>query len=314
MNNAALAGVRDYDLTRASRYPDARAALEQADWLRWEELGGLRPSTLDQYSRATDVALKLFPSVAFREFTDSHLGAVATSFPPAGRQSRMAAYSKWFDWGFRMRKIEENPMLRLPSMRHRRKKYVDTYTDAEVERLCSLPLPDGPLLRILFESGLRKGEACHLRPMDYKPDSRSLVVLDGKGGKDRVIPAFKLLREAIAELVMFEAIEPKQYFWCGYRNTGRCKPPVPLRDRPCLPSTFHIWWTRCVSDAGVRYLKPHTTRHTFSTRLRRRGVSIDDLSVILGHESVDTTYNTYVHVEPDEVAARLAALVEDGMA
>ena len=44
---------------------------------------------------------------------------------------------------------------------------------------------------------------------------------------------------------------------------------------------------------------PHTFRHTFATRALERGVQIKSLSKLLGHGTVELTYNTYCHVTED---------------
>ena len=51
-----------------------------------------------------------------------------------------------------------------------------------------------------------------------------------------------------------------------------------------------------MGKAGVRYRKPHTTRHTYATEYLRRGGRIERLSRILGHSSVAITDEAYAHL------------------
>ncbi len=60
-----------------------------------------------------------------------------------------------------------------------------------------------------------------------------------------------------------------------------------------------------VVAAGVRYRTPHTARHTFATRWRLRGLGIDDLQILLGHSSINTTASIYVHTRVADVAERM---------
>jgi integrase len=72
--------------------------------------------------------------------------------------------------------------------------------------------------------------------------------------------------------------------------------------------SFHRWWERCLTDAGVRYKKPHTTRHTFATSWRRRGLAVDEIQLLLGHESIRTTSDLYVHTDVSDVAEHMAEI------
>lgn len=53
---------------------------------------------------------------------------------------------------------------------------------------------------------------------------------------------------------------------------------------------------RAASRCDMVNVTPHTLRHTFATRLFERGADVKTVSAILGHSSVNITYNTYIHV------------------
>jgi integrase len=78
--------------------------------------------------------------------------------------------------------------------------------------------------------------------------------------------------------------------------------PIPRQPRK------RYWWRRCLDTAGVRYRNPHMARHTFATRWRRLGLEPDYLQEILGHESVRTTIDTYVHTDIADVAQAMRVL------
>lgn len=314
----------EYDRLSASGNPDARAAREQTDWLASLELENLSPRTIDGYRRGTNVALNLFPDTAFDEFTDGELSHIAKTFPPAGRRTRMAAYSNWFAWGYRTRRLDENPMLRMPKTRRRSNKYIETFTEAEVERFYTLPMIDATLMVILIEGGLRKAEARNLRVSDFRPESLAdaphgrLIVFAGKGDKDRVVPASRRLKEAIEELKLFENLTQSDYFWYT-RNAGNGYSHV-RRDDPIGETSFVYWWNRVTKAAGVEYIKrnarknirgrgnPHVTRHTFATRWLRRGGRLETLSLVMGHASIRTTFDLYGHLDTRDVARDLALI------
>ncbi len=78
-----------------------------------------------------------------------------------------------------------------------------------------------------------------------------------------------------------------------------------VRTGPVGEGTFARWWRRSLETAGVRYRVPHTTRHTFATRWRRLGLAIDDLQILLGHASINTTASVYLHTTVHDVAQRM---------
>lgn len=69
---------------------------------------------------------------------------------------------------------------------------------------------------------------------------------------------------------------------------------------PLDPGTFRAWYKLFMSRGGFPPLKYHGLRHTFATRCIESGCDCKTLSVILGHRSVSTTFNLYVHPTPDQ--------------
>jgi integrase len=51
------------------------------------------------------------------------------------------------------------------------------------------------------------------------------------------------------------------------------------------------------------------TRHTFATRWRQRGLEMEEIQLLLGHESIRTTSDTYVQTDLIGVAAHMRELV-----
>jgi len=53
--------------------------------------------------------------------------------------------------------------------------------------------------------------------------------------------------------------------------------------------------------AGIERFGPHAIRHFFATRLMRQGVPLAKISKILGHASIKTTEQIYIHWLPKDV-------------
>ena len=302
-----VTNVIAFDVLRDSRHRDARSARDQADWLTWLDLGGIRPRTLDDYERATAVALRMFPNFAFDEFTDGELVHVFKTFPPTSRRIRVAAYRSWFKWGVQTRRLERNPMDLMPKMRQPPRKPVNIYTAAEIRALEALPSPDGPLMAVLLRTGIRKGEARRLRRRHIDLGRGNLQVVNGKGGKDRDVPLYSDVIGILDGLLTLEGINPDDYLWHTRPGGGS----VIQRDRPIGEGSFARWWRRSLEQANVRYLNPHAARHTYATTWRRRGLPVDEIQLLLGHESIRTTSDLYVQTDIADVAAHMAQILDD---
>jgi integrase len=296
------------DPLRDTRHREARSARELADWLAWLELGGTAPRTLDAYERTCAGLLRNMPDTPFDEFTDGDLARFLMTFPAKSRRIRKAHISSWFKWGYKTDRIAANPVEKLPVMKRTSQPVIDVFTDAERAALCALPSPDGQLMTLLFDAGLRKAEAIHMRVRRLDLDNGLVIVKEGaKGSKDRVVPMTQALRTAAAELVLLEGLEPDDYLW--YDKPGGGWATRVRHSKPIGETSFGRWWTRCLYDADVEYRKPHTTRHTFATRWRQRGLDLDELQQLMGHASVATTSDMYVHTKVDAIARKMDALI-----
>lgn len=304
----ARVGAYALDPLRDSRHRDARSARDLADWLAWLELGNKAARTLDTYERYAAVLLRSFPGRAFDEFTDGDLAHVLALFPPRSRHIVKAALNSWFKWGYRTRRIQGNPVDMLPAMTYRPNRSYDLFSEAEADALCALPSPDGHLMTLLFWSGLRRAEARFLtgRRLDFERDQ--VIVIDGaKGGKTRRVPLIQRSRIAALELVTLEGVGPADYLWSVRPGGGKR-----VRRTQAIGNTsFDGWWKRSLIAADVRHRNPHMTRHTYASKLRQLGVPMEDIQQFLGHESLATTSNTYVHANAEDRAERLRVAVGD---
>lgn len=303
----AAAVAREYEPLLDKSYRKTKLGSDVTAWLSWMELGGAADRTLDQYERDLAKLCKQYPTRKLAEITDADLSATLKTFPKGSRRVRKAAYDSFFKWAIRTRRIEKNPCDFLPQVKRTPQRYIDTFTDAEVDDLTTLPFVDGALMLILAEAGLRKAEARALQVRRVKLDvgeHGELVVIRGKGGKDRVVPIGQRLHDALAELLLLEPMEPQDFLWYSRPGGGHSI----SRARMIGDGSFDRWWKRCLKDAGVRYRNPHVARHTFATRWLRRGGRLETLSIVMGHASIQTTADLYAHLDTRDIAADVAVI------
>ncbi len=149
-------------------------------------------------------------------------------------------------------------------------------------------------LEILYASGMRVSELLSL-PRTALSGDAVLLMIKGKGGKERVVPLSDAAKDAAATMV------------AGADKRGRWL--FPGRD-PRLPMTrqgFFKLLKLVALDAGLdpERVSPHVLRHSFASHMLARGADLRTLQVLLGHADIATT-QIYTHV----LAERLQRLIE----
>lgn len=137
----------------------------------------------------------------------------------------------------------------------------------------------GLMMQTLLLSGLRVSEFVALRIEDLSWTERALFVENGKGGKRRRVRMPQGLAQALRIHV-------------GTREAG----PLFVSQRGGAYGTRRVQQLvkETASEAGItRRVHPHLLRHTYAMDLRRRGVEVDVIRDLLGHESVATTQHYY---------------------
>jgi integrase/recombinase XerC len=131
-------------------------------------------------------------------------------------------------------------------------------------------------------------EATALQTSDIQISSRkgSVLIRQGKGGKQRSVPLNTEARKALQE---WYAVRPESEFvWTevegdeGSSLTGR---------------TIQRVLARYAIDANLENLSPHILRHSFAKNLVNAGVGLEKVAALLGHENLNTTR---VYVTPGE--------------
>ncbi len=197
-------------------------------------------------------------------------GLKATSCNSAIRA--INAYLKWSGSSLKVRQLKE-PQLVLP-----------TFTDGQVKRLVSWK-PKGKyqwrlrlLTLFLLDTGCRISEARGLRVREIDFDNL-LVMLDGKGRKQRMVPFSFELRKAMFRYCKESSRTPDSLLFAS-RTETRLTNRNALRDVKLLCKRLGF-------DPPARTL--HAFRHTFAVNYLRRGGSVFHLQKVLGHSSLEMT-------------------------
>ncbi len=140
---------------------------------------------------------------------------------------------------------------------------------------------DVALFTLLYGCGLRIAEALGLDRRDIPLDDsgRDIMVITGKGGKQRIVPMLPIVISSIDDYL---AVCPfkggDRPLFLGARG-GRLNPGVVQRQMRRLRAALGLPETAT----------PHALRHSFATHLLGAGGDLRSIQELLGHESLSTT-------------------------
>jgi integrase/recombinase XerD len=199
---------------------------------------------------------------------------------------------------------------------------------SDVDRLlvCAKALADAPeatasqrlrtlrmycLLEVLYATGLRVSELVSLPLAASRRDAR-MIVVRGKGNKERLVPLNEPSRQAMADyLAAMEALKQEK------KNSGPASKNGSASKWlfPSFGESGHLTRQHFARElkelapaAGLapRLVSPHVLRHAFASHLLHNGADLRVVQTLLGHTDISTT-QIYTHV----VEERLKSLVRD---
>ncbi len=163
---------------------------------------------------------------------------------------------------------------------------VDRLLDA-IDVSTPLGVRDRALFELVYSCGLRISEASGLLVSNLHLEERLLVV-HGKGDKERMIPFGEVAREKLEDYLM--NVRPLLV-------NGKTVAEVFVNYRGEPMSRKGIWkrFKELEVMSGVN-AKVHTLRHSFATHLLAGGADLRTVQELLGHSDLSTT-TIYTHVE-----------------
>lgn len=195
--------------------------------------------------------------------------------------------------------IEDNPFSYIQMKRQQNKlprffyeKEMDTLFQA-AEGTKPLDYRNQAILEVLYGTGIRVIECANITLQDIDFE-RSVILILGKGGKERFVPFGSFAEDAIRAYLeegraplMNKFNEQHQYLFVNHRGAQ-------------------------ITDAGIQYIlkelikksslttniHPHMFRHTFATHLLNNGADLRTVQELLGHSSLSST-QIYTHVTTD---------------
>lgn len=261
------------------------------------DLNGLADELGDDITRASAEQLRV------------HIDNIlAQGLKPKTAARRLSCLRQFFQFLFAegIRTDDPTSVLDSPKQGARLPKYL---SEDEVDQLLQASRAhDKPtslrltaILELLYATGLRISELVSL-PLSAVARERPVIIVRGKGSKERMVPIGAPARAAVAAYLevrpTFVPVKSKSSTWLF----------------PARSATGHM-----SRDAAAKALKelavvagiapsrvsPHVLRHSFASHLLAHGADLRSLQQMLGHADISST-QIYTHVLDE----RLRRLVE----
>ena len=205
---------------------------------------------------------------------------------------RLSSLSSWFRFLRRRGFLEADIMAKVSAPKQPKRLPV-FFKESETERLYSEGLfatdfmgqRDKLMLRMLYETGMRRSELAGLKVLSVDFSSMTIKVL-GKRNKERLIPIENELAHNIKDYLALKEQEMGESEWLFVGRKGRQITPADVYQ------TVRKYMT-ALSNADR--ISPHVFRHSFATHILNEGGSIEAIRELLGHADLATT-EVYTHV------------------
>ncbi len=274
---------------------------------------GLSDRTIKYYKETIDFFLlrvqkniKDVTSDDIRLYTAIRLKKDKVTSTTAGNELRNLR--SFYNWLQTEELIKRNPMAKIEPIK-KEKIQKEAFTEDEVELIraaCASEM-EAAIVEVLLSTGCRVGELVKMERQDITGET---ILVHGKGRKDRFVYLNARARIALGKYMSERSDEVKYIFPKSINATSSQKMKKVrrewfkhadliadgVRDVSGIEKTIKEIGRR----AKVDNVHPHRFRRTCATLALRRGMPIEQVSKMLGHEQLSTT-QIYLDLSEEEV-------------
>jgi len=235
-------------------------------------LRGLRAENLSQRTLETygeslrqfinflcEKGMPIEPGKVTREYVEDFITELLAKWKPATANNRYRALQRYFRWLVDEGEIKESPMAKMRPPRIP-EQHPEILSDDDIKALLKAcegkdfsSRRDMAIIRLLLDSGLRRGELSGLKLDDVDLDAQTVMVI-GKGSRVRVVPFGKKTTRDLDRYLRMRALHPQASLpelWLG--KVG-----------PMTASGIYQKVRERAAQAGIGHTYTHLFRHTFA--------------------------------------------------
>ncbi len=266
--------------------------------------------TLRVYRYDLTMFARSHPDLLIHDITESHLRFyldAKNDLKTNTMARRKATLHSCFRWAHEQGLLPADPTAQLtatPFDRRLPRPLTEKQVQAILDVIPPQELRNRLLLTLLYETGMRVGEALKLQPqhVHINPVDGGYLQAAGKGNKTRVIRLMSASRSvALLQELLTTLVEGDSLFSGDVNKGGH-------HGKAMNYTTIRHHFERYVDQARSRYselfvdtkgpITIHQLRHTFASIKLRDGIGVDKLSELLGHSSTQLTkYYTRANFE-----------------
>ncbi|WJQ81023.1 tyrosine-type recombinase/integrase [Brevibacillus brevis] len=210
---------------------------------------------------------------------------------PASRSRKLHALRSFFAYACKKEFVTRNiaHSVEPPKLQQRERTYL---SEDEVTKLVGAI--EHPLIRItvmtLYYTGLRISECLNLTLSTVDLEKGLILVLAGKGNKDRSVPISSKLLPILLDYIHNHRPKVDTDYFFATQKTGMLSPVYV--NRVLGETVKKLGWKKKVTA--------HILRHSFASQLVKKNVNLVKIQKLLGHSSLKVT-SIYTHSNIDEL-------------
>ena len=278
--------LQNYDISEHRKLP----AVYKPNWhsslkrfLDTKEFEGKSHETIKQYQYELNHLLS-YLAKNVEDIDDSDISnyllqyKIVRKISNQSLENKRLIYSSFFTWLHVRGAIPSNPMRNIPPFKIE-KKIKKPFSDEERELLLmnAKHIRDKAMMEFFYSTCVRVSELAAINIADIRFSERDLVVY-GKGAKERIA---YINSRALVYLEM--------YLKSRTDNNPALFVSLNSPHNRLTKSGIELAIRRAGRRAGVANAHPHRFRRTGATNASNRGMPIEEVATLLGHEKLDTT-------------------------
>lgn len=257
------------------------------EWVTNLRAAGILPTTIRLRRQHLSQLVRMYPDRDPWDLTTGDLVAfmAAHAWSSSARYAARSSLRSFFKWLLDAGYASADPSAKLPVVRRRPANPHPLGDDEFEQAMAKADERERLILHLAAHAGLRRGEIARVRYRDVqrRSDGEWILVVHGKGDRERTIP----IRNDIAEAI--RARGP------GYTFPGN--------DQGHLSPD---WVGRMIGELLPEGWSIHSARHRFATLAYERESDLFAVQKLLGHATPTTTQN-YVMVSDDRLRRAMLA-------